>query len=68
MVFCWSCWLHGQLSSIDINCLNLKHKIVSFASTFVKISLFNKTMCEDESGESESGFPGKPLKPVYTDT
>ena len=42
--------------------------LFSFAFTFVKISLFNKTLCEDEWDESESGLSGKPLKPVYTDT
>ena len=36
VVFCWSCWLHGQLSSIDINCHNLKHKIVFVCFHFCK--------------------------------
>ena len=36
VVFAWSCWLHGQLSSIDINCQNLKHKIVFFCFEFCK--------------------------------
>ena len=36
VVFAWSCWLHGQLSSIDINCQNLKHKIIFFCFQFCK--------------------------------
>ena len=55
-------WLHEQMSSIDINCHNLKHKIVFFCFYFCKNLTFNG------SGESESGLPGKPFKSVHKDT